>query len=144
MSLNDEVTRLQEVAAPELLALMQAGIDMDLLFRTDEAALTDATSDRLQRLAGSLAGMPGVNIQLDGFADERGDETYNQALAISQEIGDRRGEGTRLGNLGIAYEQQGEPDKARQHWEAALVIYEEIQSPTADSVRQWLADLDDT
>ena len=80
-TLNGEVIRLQEVAAPELLALMQAGIDMDLLFRTDESALTDATSDRLQRLAGTLAGMPGVNIQLDGFADERGNAEYNQGLS---------------------------------------------------------------
>lgn len=80
-SLNGKVTRLQEVARPELVALMQAGIDMDLLFRTDEAALTDATSDRLQRLAGTLAGMPEVNIQLDGFADERGASEYNLGLS---------------------------------------------------------------
>ena len=80
-TLNGEVTRLQEVARPELVALMQAGIDMDLLFRTDEAALTAGTSDRLQRLAGMLAGMPEVHIQLDGFADERGSTEYNQGLS---------------------------------------------------------------
>lgn len=80
-SLSDEVSRLQEVARPELLALMQAGIDMDLLFRTDESALTDVTSNRLQRLAATLAGMPEVNIQLDGFADERGNEEYNLGLS---------------------------------------------------------------
>lgn len=79
--LNGEVQHLQSVARPELVALMQAGIDMDLLFLTDEFALTDTTGDRLSQLAGTLAGMKGVRIQLDGFADERGDETYNRLLS---------------------------------------------------------------
>jgi outer membrane protein OmpA-like peptidoglycan-associated protein len=79
--LNGEVEHLQSVARPELVALMQAGIDMDLLFRTDEFALTATTGDRLSQLAATLAGMPGVRIQLDGFADERGDEAYNRSLS---------------------------------------------------------------
>lgn len=79
--LNTEVERLQNVARPELVALMQAGIDMDLLFRTDEFALTDTTGDRLSQMATTLASMPGVQIQLDGFADERGDADYNYALS---------------------------------------------------------------
>ena len=41
--LNSEIKYLQSVARPELVSLMQAGIDMDLLFRTDEFALTDLT-----------------------------------------------------------------------------------------------------
>ena len=56
---------------------MQAGIDMDLLFRTDEFALTDTTGDRCAQMAATLANMPSVSIQLDGFADERGDAAYN-------------------------------------------------------------------
>ncbi len=79
--LNAEVLRLQNVARPELVALMQAGIDMDLLFRTDEYALTDTTGNRLSQMAAMLANMPGVQIQLDGFADERGDADYNHALS---------------------------------------------------------------
>ncbi len=79
--LSIEVEQLQRVARPELVSLMQAGIDMDLLFRTDEFALTDATGNRLAQMAGSLANMPGVRIQLDGFADERGDEAYNHSLS---------------------------------------------------------------
>ena len=80
-SLNGEVERLQTVARPELVALMQAGIAMDLLFRTDEAVLADDTGDRLAQLAGTLASMPDIHIQLDGFADERGDEDYNLGLS---------------------------------------------------------------
>jgi len=79
--LSLEVEQLQRIAKPELVSLMQAGIDMDLLFRTDEFALTDTTGDRLAQMAGTLASMPGVRIQLDGFADERGDATYNHELS---------------------------------------------------------------
>ena len=79
--LNGEVENLQDVARPELISLMQAGIDMDLLFRTDEFALTDTTGDRLAQMAATLASMPDVRIQLDGFADERGDESYNHGLS---------------------------------------------------------------
>ena len=79
--LNSEIDYLQSVARPELVSLMQAGIDMDLLFRTDEFALTDLTGDRLMQMAGTLAAMSGVRIQLDGFADERGDSKYNLELS---------------------------------------------------------------
>ena len=79
--LSVEVEQLQRVARPELISLMQAGIDMDLLFRTDEFALTDTTGDRLAQMAGTLASMPGVRIQLDGFADERGNAEYNHELS---------------------------------------------------------------
>ena len=82
--LNAEVAHLQGIARPELVSLMQAGIDMDLLFRTDEFALTDTTGDRLAQMAASLANMPGVQIQLDGFADERGDATYNHELSAKR------------------------------------------------------------
>ncbi len=79
--LNSEIDYLQSVARPELVSLMQAGIDMDLLFRTDEFALTDLTGDRLMQMADTLATMSGVRIQLDGFADERGDSKYNLELS---------------------------------------------------------------
>ena len=79
--LSAEIEQLNRVAQPELVSLMQAGIDMDLLFRTDEFALTDTTGDRLAEMAGTLARMPGVRIQLDGFADERGDAAYNHVLS---------------------------------------------------------------
>ena len=79
--LSGEIEQLQTIANPELISLMQAGIDMDLLFRTDEFSLTDTTGDRLAQMAASIAGMPDVRIKLDGFSDERGDETYNHALS---------------------------------------------------------------
>jgi len=80
-ALNSEIDRLQNVARPELVSLLQAGIAMDLLFRTDESVLADSTGDRLAALAGTLAGMTDIHIRLDGFADERGDDAYNQRLS---------------------------------------------------------------
>ena len=79
--LLDEIRRIEPYARPELVDLMQAGIAMDLLFRTDEDALADTTGERLAELAGTLAGMDDIRIQLDGFADERGDAEYNQGLS---------------------------------------------------------------
>ena len=46
-------------------------------------------------------------------------EFYEQALAIAREIGDRRGEGADLGNLGNAYSDLGEPRKAIEFYEQA-------------------------
>ena len=80
-ALSGEIDRLQNVARPELVSLLQAGIAMDLLFRTDEAVLADMTGVRLAQLAGTLAGMTDIHIQLDGFADERGDADYNLDLS---------------------------------------------------------------
>jgi len=79
--LGADLQRMKEGSRPELLHLMQAGIEMDLLFRTDEYVLADTTGDRLKQLAVSLAPMSDVQIQLDAFADERGDEAYNQELS---------------------------------------------------------------
>lgn len=80
-ALSDEVRRLRDLARPELVGLLQAGIAMDLLFRTDESVLTDMTGSRLAELGSALASMPDVRVQLDGFADERGDEDYNKGLS---------------------------------------------------------------
>jgi outer membrane protein OmpA-like peptidoglycan-associated protein len=80
-TLSAELQRMQRYASPEMVNLLQAGIAMDLLFRTDEAVLADTTGGRLHQLATTLAAMPGIQVQLDGYADERGDELYNQQLS---------------------------------------------------------------
>ena len=81
VALGGDLQRMQEESRPELLNLLQAGIEMDLLFRTDEDVLSATTGSRLQQLAASLATMPGVFVRLDGFADERGNAAYNQKLS---------------------------------------------------------------
>ncbi len=81
-SMGADLEGLRTIARPELLSLMQAGIEMDLLFRTDEHVLADTTGQRLHELAASLASMPDVYIKLDGYADQRGDADYNQGLSV--------------------------------------------------------------
>ena len=80
-ALSAELARIQSVDRPALVSLMQAGIAMDLLFRTDEHVLADTTGARLAELASSVAAMPDIHVQLDGFADERGDSDYNLELS---------------------------------------------------------------
>ena len=81
-SLGGDLERMRSVARPELLSLLQAGIEMDLLFRTDEYVLVESTDQRLNDLAASVAAMPDVFVKLDGYADERGDANYNHDLSI--------------------------------------------------------------
>jgi len=80
-ALSAELARIQSIDRPALVNLMQAGIAMDLLFRTDEHVLADTTGARLAELAGSVAAMTDIYVQLDGFADERGESDYNLALS---------------------------------------------------------------
>lgn len=82
--LNSDLQRMHASSRPELLSLLQAGIEMDLLFRTDEHVLPDSTRARLAELSTSLASMPDLQLRLDGFADERGDSTYNHNLSVQR------------------------------------------------------------
>ena len=83
-AVSAELEQVQQLARPELVSLLQSGIAMDLLFRTDEYVLADTTGNRLASLAGMLASMADVRVRLDGFADERGDETYNLKLSAQR------------------------------------------------------------
>jgi len=80
-SLDSDLRRLREVSRPELAALMNAGIALDLLFRTDERVLTGGTNERIAALAASIANIPDIKVRLDGFADERGAAAYNGQLS---------------------------------------------------------------
>ena len=57
---------------------------------------------------------------------EKAIQYYEKALAIAQEIGDRRNEGRWLGYLGSAYSDLGQIEKAIQYYEQALAIAREI------------------
>ena len=54
-------------------------------------------------------------------------EFFQQSLAISQEIGNRKGEAAALGNLGNTYQQVlGESPKAIEFFQQSLAISQEI------------------
>jgi hypothetical protein len=54
---------------------------------------------------------------------------YEQALVNDREIGDRRGEGSDLGSLGLAYVAPGQVGRAIGLLEQALLIGGEIKDP---------------
>ncbi len=80
-AMGDELDHLRSASYPELTRLLEAGIAMDLLFRTDEHALLPSTGDRFAVMGRKLASMDNVLIQLDGYADTRGNSEYNLALS---------------------------------------------------------------
>ncbi|MCL4268560.1 MAG: tetratricopeptide repeat protein, partial [Anaerolineales bacterium] len=58
-------------------------------------------------------------------------------LEIAREIGDRRGEGNALGNLGNAYYALGDAKKAIEFYEQALVIDREIGDRRGEALGSW-------
>ncbi len=78
--------------------------------RVLRAGPEDLSGDRRPARRRSRPGQPGAGLLGSGRAP-KAIEFHEQALKISREIGDRRGEGTDLGNLGLAYSDLGEPRK---------------------------------
>ncbi len=70
---------------------------------------------------------------------EKAIQYYEKALAISQEIGNRRSEGADMGNLGTAYSALGQVEKAIQYYEKALAIAQEIEDRIYEG--NWLGNL---
>ena len=70
-------------------------------------------------------------------------EYYETALEVAREIGHRCNEGIWLDNLGLLAEEQGDLARARKLWEQALRIFEDIEDPYAERVRDWLAALEE-
>jgi hypothetical protein len=54
-----------------------------------------------------------------------------QDLAIAKEVGDRAGEGKAYGNIGIAYESQGDVSKAIEYHMQDLAIAIEVRDRAA-------------
>ncbi len=63
--------------------------------------------------------------------------TMSSRLAIAREIGDWRGQGSALGNLGIAYCSLGEVQRAIEHYEQRLAIAREIGDRRGESDASW-------
>ena len=64
---------------------------------------------------------------------------HEQALIVTREIGDRRGESHALWNSALAHDSLGNCPEAIARAAAALEIYEAIESPRAAMVRTALA-----
>jgi len=56
-------------------------LSMQVSFRTDDSELGVQDVARVQELASLAAALPAVKIQIDGYADPRGSQGYNQQLS---------------------------------------------------------------
>ena len=63
----------------------------------------------------------------------------SRRLVIAREVGDRSGEGNAVLNTSLALYELGDRAKAIAHVEAALKIFEQIESPHAERARDALA-----
>jgi len=53
-------------------------------------------------------------------------DCYERSLAIADELGNKRGNGMNLGNIGYVYWNKGDYDKAMDYYERALAIADEL------------------
>ena len=60
-------------------------------------------------------------------------ESFEQALAISRELGDRWNEGRGLFQMGIIWRLQGNQEKSLAHYEQALAINREVNDRVGEA-----------
>ncbi len=70
-------------------------------------------------------------------------EHFEKALITARQSGDRHGEGNSLGNLGLAHRDLGQIEQAIDYLKQARAIFEEIRSPSASLVKDWLLELEE-
>jgi tetratricopeptide (TPR) repeat protein len=78
-----------------------------------------------------------IELQLGDFA--RAIEYFESALGLCRDHGDRLFEGAILNHIGDVRHAAAELPQARQAWQQALAIYDDIQHPDADKIRAKLA-----
>ena len=79
----------------------------------------------------------------DQWHTEKAIDYYEQALSIAIEVEYRLEEGVSLLHMGNNYARLRQVEKARKYLKESLVIFEEIDSPRADTARDWLTKLKD-
>jgi len=71
---------------------------------------------------------------------DRALDYYQQQLKISQGISDRYGEANSLWGQAICLKKKNDPEQAIKKVENALKIFEQIESPSASTMRELLAE----
>ena len=59
-------------------------LELEMLFKTNATELTTTGQQRLARLADFLIANPAIEIRLDGYADPRGEDSYNKKLSLGR------------------------------------------------------------
>jgi len=63
---------------------LQQALDAQVFFRTGQSELDDEASQRLSRIAGLVEEIDDLTIIVEGHADARGDEEYNEQLSAQR------------------------------------------------------------
>ncbi|HEU4619492.1 MAG TPA: OmpA family protein [Gammaproteobacteria bacterium] len=82
-----DLAKLEATLAAERQANRTAlgeALDVSVYFRTGKSELDTESAERLTRIAELLAPMDGVVVELEGYADKRGDELYNEQLSAAR------------------------------------------------------------
>ena len=82
-----------------------------------------------ERAVAGVSSKHGSAISCWPLARSRTQTSRGYSPSIFREIGDRRGEGNSLGNLGNAYAALGETRRAIEHYQQSLAIGREISDP---------------
>ncbi|MEO0971800.1 MAG: OmpA family protein [Pseudomonadota bacterium] len=89
-----------ELANAQLRGALASGLEMQVMFRTGESELTEDSATQVENLAAVLAEVDGLTVQLDGYADPRGDEQFNEDLTAARVANVEQA--LRAGGLGAA------------------------------------------
>lgn len=130
---------LEKGSADAVLGLAHANLGD---FATGFAHLQHAVdiSAGLIEKAGALDNL-GSAFRLAGEVDEAV-RTYRQAVEHNRQGGNRLGEAASLNELADALRASGDLEGARDAWDAALVLFDEVGHPAAENVRIRLNELD--
>jgi tetratricopeptide (TPR) repeat protein len=120
----------------------------NLYFRLDDARKAIEFHEQalvIARETGDLRGEGTILGNLGNVYHRLGDarkaiELYERSLVIKREVGDRHGEGNSLWNSALSLKKLGDQAQAIARAEAALRIFEVIESPNAAKVRARLAE----
>lgn len=65
-------------------AALERALDIEIFFRTAQTELDADAEERLARLGALISDMDDLTVLVEGHADARGDETYNQELSAAR------------------------------------------------------------
>lgn len=68
----------------QLRRTVRNALDVQVLFRTNEDEVSEETRRRLLRMATALAGLEDMLVRIEGFADARGNNEYNEQLSAQR------------------------------------------------------------
>jgi tetratricopeptide (TPR) repeat protein len=117
------LSKLSTITAIALLTLITTSLTTEIVPRRSIQVLAQ-TQDARRAEADRLLQQGLEQYQTSQF--QAALQSWQQALEIYREIGDRAGEGTILSNIGNVYADQGQYPQALESYQQALSIAQEV------------------